>query len=150
MPGTRYRAAALVSSIVLGLVGCGPGTTDKTVENDGKACIFGTGTSPEDGIDAGAASIRVYVNTCLSSSCDTVKSKSCEATLEGDTVSVTSRVTIASEQGACTDDCGGVQVDCEVGMVEAGDFTLTHGGESTAITVPDDGAQCVGEAPFGP
>lgn len=130
----------------------GPKTTTKNVHNDGRVCPFNEGGSPSDGLEVGEISVRVFVDECLSSSCDELTSKNCSASLEGETVTVTSSAAIESQSGSgpCTSDCGGIEVDCSLGELEAGDYTLEHGEESFTFTVPSDEAQCVGEAPFGP
>lgn len=103
---------------LLTLMACGGGTVVETdISGDGSACLDGE-------------EILVDFATCLSSSCDTLTA-SCETSLEGDTVVVTSTATVATTVNVdCTADCGLAQTTCTLpaGATEA---TQIRYGETT-------------------
>jgi hypothetical protein len=108
----------------LTLTACGPAepevrTTD--VSNQGTACI-------QDG------AFIVDFDRCLSSSCDTLVGASCEANVDGDTVTVTSAGSIESLTGpdvSCTTDCGFARVECTLTGDLGGVTTIAYAGSET-------------------
>ena len=84
-----------------------------------------------------------YQYLCLSSSCSRNRVGSCEASLDGVTISVTSQFSYEENVGEnvpCTEDCANIQVDCgEVGPLPAGAYIVVHGGSSREVQLPNDG-----------
>jgi len=110
---------------------------DQSLTDSGTVCVEG---------DADAnATITVWADTCLSSSCSRDAEGSCTASLDGSTITVTSTFTWqqnVSPRAACTDDCGSIEATCEVGPLPAGTYTLVHGDDSEEITIPAEGDNC--------
>ena len=106
-------------SLVL-LAACNPVETT-VLTNDGVICI-----------DETAGEVVVDMQTCLSSSCDTLISSECAVTLDGDTLTVTSTATIDSQGTTCTDDCGFVVVRCTLPDGDLSATTVRHGAESAS------------------
>lgn len=129
------------------IAACGGGSSVDTIENDGRVCLFNPSGAPSDGLEAGEVVARVDFNACLSGTCDEVRSKTCTATLDGTTVSVDSKASIQRDTGECSEDCGLVGANCDVGELDAGSYTLEHGEETFEFTVPSDDAVCGGESP---
>lgn len=77
--------------------------------------------------------------TCLSSSCDTLTDATCEATLDGGTLTVTSYGRIESSGTTCTDDCGFASAACDLPTVEdPSTVTVAHGTTSVGLdAIPD-------------
>lgn len=107
------RTAVVV--VLLGM-SCEPPVDRNTFTNDGEVCI-----------DAAAGEAVVHVNTCLSSSCDTLVSSSCSVTLEGTTLTVTSEAVVDSQGDVCTDDCGFVLIRCDLPDGDLTGTTVQHG-----------------------
>lgn len=83
--------------------------------------------------DSGLA--EVTFPGCLSSSCDTVVESSCTVDFADGVATVHASVTIEREQGACTADCGFIQVTCDVPLVEDPDTAVfSYAGETTPFT----------------
>ena len=79
---------------------------------------------------------------CLSSSCDTLLSSSCSASLDEDVLMVTGAAEIESYvDTVCTDDCGFVGATCELPLIEdPATVTVSYGGVDTPMEeVPDCG-----------
>lgn len=95
-------------------------TEINTLEDSGALC------TKEDG------TLKVDFQTCLSSSCDTLLSAVCTATLEDDLLTVTATAEIASQVGgACTDDCGFVEASCDGPYIEDTSVVRVRYGGST-------------------
>lgn len=104
------------------LLGCEPEPTAITV-TDGTACV-------DDGIET----ITFTFDTCLSSSCDTVESASCTATLSGETVTVTGEVVVLREGDECTADCGIVTAECAMpALPDTGEIEVVVGDTTVAL-----------------
>lgn len=146
MMETTMVRAALAGALLTGMVaGCGIGggsVETTTLENDGRVCLSSQSGGSSDGVPAGILKATVDFNTCLSSSCDTVKKKECHVSLNGQTVTVESSATIEQKGGACTDDCGFVSTTCLSPPLEEGDYTLVHGDRETAFSLPADDTIC--------
>ena len=105
--------------LLVSLAACGPSVVTDTV-TEGSVCRK-------------TDTVVFMFDTCLSSSCDTVVAEACEATLAGTVITVTGAATIDREQGECTDDCGFVEVECDLPDVSGLDgVTLVVGDVSTA------------------
>ncbi len=83
-----------------------PKITTTTITDEGTVCLN----------DAGE--VEVTFPGCLSSSCDTLVSATCTATLEGGQILVTGEAVIESQGEECTADCGYIQATCEMPAVE--------------------------------
>lgn len=77
--------------------------------------------------------------TCLSSSCDTLTDATCDATLDGGTLTVTSYGRIESQGTTCTDDCGFAAARCDLPLIEdPSTVTVSHGTATVALdAIPD-------------
>ena len=88
-------------------------------------------------------SVSVDGDLCLSSSCSRDIVGSCDATLDGNTITVTSQFDWEENVGQyvpCTYDCVTLVAECgEVGPLPAGTYTIVHGDESKEVVVPNDG-----------
>lgn len=115
------------------LIGCGPQWEVQTLTDEGTACLVGDAD--------GTGTVHVDAGICLSSSCDRDATMSCEATLDGTTITVTNDASWEAATGnvACTDDCGFLGTTCEVGPLPAGEYTVVLGDSSTTATIPTTG-----------
>lgn len=108
--------------------GCSPEVVTDTVANEGSVCQN----------DAG--DIEVTFPGCLSSSCDTLVSATCEATLVGGVLEITAEAVIESVGETCTMDCGIIQARCEMPLIEDPQTVVfEYAGEQTALD-----AECQG------
>jgi hypothetical protein len=99
-------------------------------DDTGKVCLRLHGSKLE---------VQVDFPTCLSSSCDRALETSCKVDVTGSALTLTSHgaseTTGATE---CTDDCGTLSATCSSGgAVPPGTYTLTHGKDSTQVTLGD-------------
>lgn len=130
----------------LGLVGCGERWID-----EGAACVpeavpFFADTGATTSIVAGEPStVTVVFSACSSGSVDW-RRPSCEATVDGTTLTVTSRVIHEAPLFGMTMDCQFVTTTCPTPVLDAGEWTLVYGDEAADFTVPWDGPPvCAGE-----
>lgn len=93
------------------LTACGPLTTTRTLEDVGDACHTGD-------------TVTLTFAGCLSSSCDTLVSADCTATLQGGVVTVRGTAVITSTGTECTADCGLITADCDAPTVTEPDTTI--------------------------
>lgn len=113
--------------LLLTLLACDPVIT-QTLDDVGTVCVDG-------------AEVSVDFGTCLSSSCDTLVSAGCTATLEGTVVTVHAQAVIDSQGKTCTADCGLVSTTCALpDLTGLTGVTLTYG----ASNVPIDTLTCAG------
>lgn len=122
--------------LVLSLACGGEKWEPMEVVDQGSTCLVAT--------EADAlGTVTVYSDECMSSSCDRNEQGSCTATLDGDTITVTSIFSWETATGNvdCTDDCGLLSADCTVGPLAAGSYTLVHGSDTETVTVPTE-ADC--------
>lgn len=107
---------------ILLLWACGSEPVTTTV-TDGSACV-----------DAGIETITFTFDTCLSSSCDTLDSATCTATLSGETVTVTGEAIVTSEGDECTADCGVVTATCTMpALPDTGEIQVVVGGATVPL-----------------
>ena len=123
------RDAAALLCLTLSLAGCADKVTEATYTDEGTACL----DAPEAD---GAAVITVDPDLCLSSSCDSLTSAACTATVDGDTITVTSTFVVESSGDTCTADCGMPTATCDLGALPAGTYTVVYGGVETTVAVP--------------
>ena len=113
---------------LLAFFACSSDPTETTITDKGSVCVN----------DEGA--IEVTFPGCLSSSCDTVASATCEATLVDGVLEVSAEAVIESEGDMCTDDCGIIQATCELPAIEDPDSVVfSYAGSETALD-----AECSG------
>lgn len=102
-------------------IACEDPITVDTLTDVGTVCVEGD-------------EVTVDFNTCLSSSCDTLTSAECTATLAGDTVTVTAEAVITSQGNECTADCGLVTVSCALpDLAGVTDAKIVYAGETTNV-----------------
>jgi hypothetical protein len=115
------RAFALFALLA---IACDPAVVgdpvETTLDDQGTACVSD-------------AAVAVDFQTCMSSSCDTLVDASCEATLDGEVLTITSTGTHVSQGGMCTDDCGQATVSCDLPDGWEAATSLTYGGASQAV-----------------
>jgi hypothetical protein len=136
------RRLVLASVLALVATACAD-DVEVTFENEGSLCVHPEGTErdpsacPEIAFVADDV-LRLSVNfqRCLSSSCDRDPRASCEATVDGNVITVTAKGSYTHEEGECTDDCGSLVASCEVGPLPAGDYELRYAGETLALSLP--------------
>jgi len=123
-----------------------------TFENEGTVCLH-LADDPQDFSEREIPSLSVTLPVCLSSSCSENPQASCEVSVDGTTITLTSTASYldtSTAGGACTDDCGQLQATCELPELTAGEYTVTHGDETFTLEV--DPAQeptvCHGERRF--
>lgn len=99
-------------------------------------------------LEVSGADVTVTVTApdCLSSSCSRNLEGTCEATVDGTTITVTSEITweqaVESPRLGCTDDCGAPIATCTIpGGLPDGDYTVEIGGTQQEVTLPD--AECM-------
>lgn len=86
-----------------------------------------------------------FPHGCLSSSCSDVRITTCEATLTGNEIHVSSHGVVEEDvsANACTTDCGIMTARCNIDLDEPGDYTIVHGDQTTPITLPGE-PECAG------
>ena len=114
----------------------------RTIEDEGHVCLT----------QDGELEVEVFFNACLSGSCDSVDESGCEIAVDGETITVSSWLTIKTEYEAgqgCTADCGVVSTTCTADALDAGEYELQHGQGSMTVTIPGEGEICgAGESPI--
>lgn len=88
------------TTLLFALAACGDPVTTSTLDDVGTVCLADDGTLVLD------------FGECLSSSCDTLTVATCEAALDGATLTVTSHAEIEHQGKECTDDCGFATAVC--------------------------------------
>lgn len=145
------RIALLTLSALL-VAACG-----RRIRDGGEACIgeregggFDTGGEfdTDDGdvfIDADdPGQVLIVFSTCSSGSVDW-KRPQCEATVDGQTLTVTSRVRRVPPLFGQTDDCQTITTRCPRPSLAAGRWTLAYDDSTQAFDVPYQGPSiCVG------
>jgi hypothetical protein len=111
--------------MLLFLLACGltdTGVKTTTITDEGEVCLN----------DAGE--VQVHFPGCMSSSCDTLVSATCTATLVDGVVEVHAEAVIESEGTTCTDDCGYIVATCEMPLVEdPSTVVFSYAGAETAL-----------------
>lgn len=78
-------------------------------------------------------------DVCLSSSCTRDREASCTITPNTTGLAVTTAAAytdVAPLGGGCTADCGFLSATCATDALPAGDYTITYGTQSIALTIP--------------
>lgn len=111
--------------MLLTLAACADPITTQTLTDEGTACVD-------------ASTVSVDFGACLSSSCDTLVSASCTATLEGTVVTVHAEAVIDSQGKTCTADCGLVSTTCALpDLTGLSGVTFVYSGAPVAIELAD-------------
>jgi hypothetical protein len=87
--------------------------------------------------------VEVDPGECLSSSCSRSYEGSCTATVQDDTITVTSDISWEQNEGEsvpCTDDCGFTAVTCTLPALADGTYTVVFGDEQSQLVVPIEGS----------
>ena len=128
-----FRLPLAAGLVFVGLFACEPVEDIQTEElvDQGMLCLDSAGT------------LVVDLETCLSSSCDTLYDTSCSGTVDGSTLTVASDAKIdVVVNGDCTDDCGFAQITCDGIEAPADPTALTveyAGSTTTWDQLPDCG-----------
>ncbi len=130
-----YAVSGLVAVVLVGCSDDDPVTT--VYEDRGKVCV----ESESDG----AVRVQVEFPTCMSSSCDQAKERTCSVELAGDRLIVASRGVVESRGTTCTTDCGILTAECKSEPVEAGMYVIVHGEHSANVTLPTGATPVLGE-----
>lgn len=109
--------------MLMGLVAC-QGVTTTEITTLTSACA--------DGDD-----LIVQFAGCLSSSCDTLVSASCEAELSGGNLRVTGKATVDHQGRECTDDCGLISASCRIPEGAEGSAIVQLGGDDGGELLQD-------------
>ena len=102
-----------------------------------------TATWTEGQLCLEAGSFAVDFTGCISSSCDTVLSAACTATLTGTALDVTAEAVIRTVGNECTADCGLVEGGCAVPAGSEGATVSWNG--MTATLAEMEAGTCLGE-----
>ncbi|MEL6349099.1 MAG: hypothetical protein AAFV53_38700 [Myxococcota bacterium] len=122
--------------------------------DEGAACLV---TNPDDPsasqfFDATTPITVLYdANICLSSSCDRNDDAAVDAAVEGGTIAISASASWEQNEGrniTCTDDCGFLGAEADLGVLAEGTYTVTFGGESLTLTIPGEQDACFGEVWF--
>ncbi|MEL6347838.1 MAG: hypothetical protein AAFV53_32330 [Myxococcota bacterium] len=120
------------------------------LEDDGAVCLL-TNREDPNGMQVFDATTPITVvydaNTCLSSSCSRNSEASVSAAVAGNTIAISSSASWERNMGNvdCTDDCGMLGDETDLGVLAEGSYTVTFGGESLTLTIPGEQAACFGE-----
>jgi hypothetical protein len=133
-------------ALLLLVSGCGFGGELHSFEDEGRLCL---------GVDESFGSlpieadqpffVSVFSPGCFSSSCSTLESATCQVTLDGQDLRISSFIEVrdtSARAGACTDDCHSYTARCEAPALPEGEFTVRLGDESLPLTVPTDEPPC--------
>lgn len=109
-------------------------------ENEGTVCLH-LADDPQDYSEREIPSLSVTLPVCLSSSCSKEPQASCQANVEGTTITLTSSASYLDysvTMRACTEDCGQLQATCAIPALEPGEYTVVHGEESFTLQVDSE------------
>lgn len=122
----------------------------KQREDEGAVCLL-TNRDDAHGLQVFDATTPITVvydaNVCLSSSCDRNRDASVSAVVEGSTIAIGSSASWEQNKGnvGCTDDCGMLGAEANLGVLAEGSYTVTYGGESLTLAIPGEQTACFGE-----
>ena len=144
--GVRVSPRLAIAVVLAVVAGCG-----ERIRDGGTACIgeevgVDTGFESEVAIDADVAGqVLVVFSTCSSGSVDWRRA-GCEATVDGRTVTVRSRVRRVPPLFSQTADCNRITTRCAHPPLDAGAWTLEYGDDTSAFDVPYFGPMvCAGQ-----
>lgn len=153
------KSLVIVFSAMLWLTACGMEATetDYTFSNEGELCVHAAepvdlwNTNVEQSYMADQPlTFTVRFVTCLSSSCSDNYVTECSASVEGNTVTITSNGGYTDlGHDTCTTDCRQLAATCNLdsGLPE-GEYTVVHGEDSMSLTIASTvTTPCVGGTP---
>jgi hypothetical protein len=107
--------------------GCASQWEDESLQNEGDVCFVDRGEVLE---------VAVSVD-CLGGGCTRNFENTCEATREGETITVTSEFTWQDRPtGPCTADCFTPTAVCQLPTPPDGTYAVVHGEQTSSLTVP--------------
>jgi hypothetical protein len=116
--------------VVIGMTfACGRWET-VTFVDEGDLCFEQRGPS---------VAVSVTAPDCLSSSCSRDLDGSCTSQLDGTTIVLTSEISWEDDEAKfaqCTSDCGAPTIECDLGELPDGTYTVVHGEEQVSLVVP--------------
>lgn len=119
----------LVGCLLL-LAACGGPWDEVSFVDEGDLCFSTQGSG---------IAIEVRAPECMSSSCSRDPHATCEATVQGERITITSEIHWEEKHGGlkgCTLDCGIAAADCTLDDVAPGTYTVVHGEEEIELVVP--------------
>lgn len=106
---------------------------DVSVVDEGQLCFTE---------EVGEIRVRVTAPDCLSANCSRDRGGSCSATVEGTRIELTSEIHWEEHRarGLCTKDCGDASVECTIGALDDGSYTVVLGDDEVErrLAVPVD------------
>ena len=113
-----------------------------TLENVGVACIDGN----DDDDNHSTARVKVILSECLES-CAMDPQATCEATTDGDTITVTASGSygFVPPDEDCAAMCIIMEAECQADSVAKGTFVLEYAGNSVDFSGPVSSAVCTSE-----
>ncbi len=113
-------------------------------ENEGRLCLFAAEPNPfvtqtpQDFVAGNSVELLVVMESCVSSSCTSDIAATCEASMTGSQITVTSAGSYSEDTGlgGCTDDCRAVSATCSTGPLQPGSYTVVHGEDELVLEVP--------------
>jgi hypothetical protein len=121
------------------------------VFDQGRACLLGhepAGTQRTTFVADQPVSIDVGSFACISGSCTKDRIASCEATVTGSSIEISTRASWRfTGDTACTDDCASPSASCTTPPLPAGTYTVSLGTHTTTLEIPSMPAMfpCLGE-----
>jgi hypothetical protein len=107
--------------------------------NEGRVCLLPADRERSDAsIDGqGVHEVSVLFDSCASG-CARVTRASCQATVEDDTIHLTSHAELRVPAGSdnCPDECVRVEAICAIERLPAGPYTIEHGQLRIDVEVP--------------
>jgi hypothetical protein len=129
---TCKNLANVCHAIMLALVACDDEPTS-VYEDTGAVCL-----SQQDG----RMKVRLSVDACLRPACRVQKEALCRASVEGQRITITSRVEVAEPDTdeACVDGCGAATPTCDFAIPGDGTYEVVHGDDRGSLVLPLIGA----------
>jgi len=135
---SRLALLALLAPVCALLLACDDSGTSRTEYSGVQSfCV-----EPVNGADGPALEVTVQVDTCLSSSCDTVIDSACGFTEVDGVLQLEAMATVESTGGTCTADCQAALATCMI-PVEAGQTYVLRGDDGDEVELEaeaEDGA----------
>jgi hypothetical protein len=146
--GSMRTTAAILALLLSGCLT--PETEEITFRNEGEACLVLSDNQTYPEVDATLSadddlSITIFYTGCISWSCYEVMNAKCDASVDGNTITVRSSGRLDRfVTGGCNNDCNFMTVSCPLPQLEEGSYTLVHGDHMTALELPGK-PRCAGE-----
>ena len=138
-------------ALTLVVAACG---SDEPVEHEdfGRVCMFDAAPNldliplserpKERQSYAEDASLHIVysLGACLSSTCSTNRTASCQVTRNSNVLLISSRASYTPIHGRpCSGDCERPSAECVTAPLAAGTYTIRHGNSETQLTIPSEG-----------